>query len=259
MTEYRADFLEDKQEVYADAVAVSLSLNRSEEAMAFAERAKSRALIDLLAHRIDLQVQAKTASEQPIVDDLMRLKAARDRAYRRLESGDERSGDIWTLSEPDRKEARQNLLTLERKVTDRWHRLLIRNADYARDADLSHVHVEPIQPYLPPDTLLIEFFAVHDELVAFLVTAESVESRRLGTDLGEIVSIAQLFALNLSAVPQSAPAQIEGLTAHAQGLLQRLFEGLIQPLNATLTRYVNVIIVPTWSTALSALSRIFRW
>ena len=66
----------------------------------------------------------------------------------------------------------RDVLALEKQITGLWHKLLIRNADYAREAALWHVRTEPIQPYLTPETLLVEYFIARDWAVSTLVVQQ---------------------------------------------------------------------------------------
>jgi tetratricopeptide (TPR) repeat protein len=79
MVEFRADFLEDKQIVYEDVVGLCLDLDQPLRGLEYAERAKSRALLDLLAYRLDLSIQARDEKDDHLVDELTHLRADRDR------------------------------------------------------------------------------------------------------------------------------------------------------------------------------------
>jgi CHAT domain-containing protein/tetratricopeptide (TPR) repeat protein len=244
MVEFRVGFLEDKAGLYEEAVDLCLNLERPLQGLELAERAKSRALLDLLAHRLDLSIEAREAEDQPLVEELLHLRARRDRLYRRWESDGESSERGWTTSGGDRGQAQQEVLALEKQITDLWHRLLVRNADYARDAALWTVRTEPVQPYLDPDTLLVEYFVVHGQLIVFLVTAKEIKVQRLECDLKRVERLIQLFWLNLRSVPKSPIEQIATLESNARGLLQRLYGLLLSPLEANLAGYQKLIIVP---------------
>jgi tetratricopeptide (TPR) repeat protein len=244
MVEFRADFLEDKQLTYEEVVHLCLDLGHSPQALEYAERAKSRALLDLLAYRLDLSVQARTPADRPLVDDLVRLRSQRDRLYRRWEGRDEPREEDWAAADEERQRARRDILALEKQITDLWHRILIRNADYARDASLWQVRTEPIRPYLHPGTALLEFFVAQGELVAFWVTDSDVQARRLPGDLDGVRRLIQLLWLNLKAVSGSVPGQTANLGTNVQGLLRRLHELLLAPLDGALAPYPRLIIVP---------------
>lgn len=242
MVEYRAGFLEDKQTIYEDALLLSLQLERPEQALTYAERAKSRALLDLLAHRLNLSFRARSAADAPLVERLAQLRAERDRLQRRWESGEEGHLSAADVAE-NQLRVQQELLALEREMTDLWHRLLVRNADYAQDAAMWQVRVEPAQPYLDEDTALVEYFFARGNLHAFVITAEQVYSASPAVSPEQIVRLEQAFGLNLRAA-LSNPTRVAGLTAQAKGLLQRLHTALIAPIAPRLEAFRRLIIAP---------------
>ena len=67
----RSGFLEDKQEMYHGAVWSAVALRKPEEAFALAERARSRAFLDLLGTQTVLS-KGKTRA---LVDEEVRLRA----------------------------------------------------------------------------------------------------------------------------------------------------------------------------------------
>ena len=244
MVEFRVGFVGDKQGIYEDTVDLCLALGRPQQAFEYAGRAKSRALLDLLAYRLDLGVQAKSEADRPLVDELVRLRAERDRLYRRWEGGEEPGEESKADPDQTRQQAYASVLALEKQITETWHQLLIRNADYARDASLWQVRTEPVQPYLGRDTALLKYFLCHGQLVAFVVTAERIDVFRLAVDLDQVQRLIQLLWLNLRAVPRGTLAQTALRAANAQGLLLRLYDHLLAPLSDALRPYPRLIVVP---------------
>jgi hypothetical protein len=159
MVEFRALFIEDKQRIYEDIVALYLDLQQPEQALSLAERAKSRALLDMITYRIDLSLNPRSEADRPLVDELLQLRGERDRLYRRWEGGEGfgTRGETANLLEEDR-ETSGSIQAIEKRITNLWHSLLIRNADYAREAGLWQVLTEPVRPYLGPGELLLEYF-----------------------------------------------------------------------------------------------------
>ena len=89
MVEFRVGFLGDKQGIYEDMVELCLQLDRPQQAIEYAERAKSRALLYILDYLLDIGVQAKAETDRPLVDELVSLRAERERIYRRWAGGEE--------------------------------------------------------------------------------------------------------------------------------------------------------------------------
>jgi CHAT domain-containing protein/tetratricopeptide (TPR) repeat protein len=244
MVEYRAAFVEDKGSVYEDAVALCLQQGRPLQGLEFAERAKSRALLDLLSHRLDLSIRARSDGDQPIVAKLSRLRQERDQLYRHLDGeGLGQRGDT-TGFDQERQPSEQRVLNLEKQITELWHRLLVRNADYARDAALWQVRTEPVQPYLDPDTVLLEYFTVEGRPVVFRVTRSDVQAFMLSVQMAEVQRLLQLLWLNLRAVPRSASGRGGALLGNARSILKRLYENLIAPVIPEDEHLRQLVIVP---------------
>lgn len=244
MVEYRADFLQDKQAVYEDAVALCIQQADATGALNFAERARSRALVDLLAYRLDLGLRARSSADTRLIEELTDLRTERDRLYRRLETREAQWADAGGAGS-ESSQTRRDILDLEDRVTELWHRLLVRNADYARDAALWQVRTEPVQPYLDPATLLVEYFAVQDHLFVFLVSTEHIEVRRISTPLPQILNLIRRALLNLQTAPHSATVEMtRQLTKNFQGIAGQLYEILIAPIAHALDAYARLIFVP---------------
>lgn len=245
MIEFRADFLEDKERIYEETILLCLQLKQPGRALEFCERAKSRALQDLLNLRIHLNIEARSETDKPLVARLHALRAERDRLYRRWEVDEEigQRGDTAELLEAQQR-TENKIVRIESEITELWHKLLIRNADYARDASLWQVRAEPAQPYLPEDTVLLEFFAARGQLILFLVTRDQIKATSLDVTVTAVQQKLQLLWLNLRSVPRSSKKQLIHLTRNAQTVLQQLYDQLLRPLAAELGGYSKWIIVP---------------
>ncbi len=138
----------------------------------------------------------------------------------------------------------RDVLSLEKQITDLWHKLLIRHADYARDADLWQVQTTPAQPYLTHDTLLVEYFVAGQQVVAFLVAQDTVQARRLSVELSQVQHLTELLRLNFQACSRSDPQHAIRLITNARWLLHQLHGLLIAPLAENLAAFSKLILVP---------------
>lgn len=234
MTEFRADFLRDKERVYAEAVELCLTLAKPAEALDIVERARSRALIDLIAHRLDLRIAPRSAADSELVAELEGLQEQRNALYRRWMDGECADIDATRLQ----------IAALEDEVTQGWHRLMVRNADYARDAAMTSVRSEPIQPYLDEKTLLIEFFVSGDDILMFLVSAETLQTVRLPASHRRVAALSRKLSLNFKAASVAPPERIGRLTAAAQQILGALYKVLFASIGEQLSAYQKLVLVP---------------
>lgn len=246
MVEFRADFLAGKQAPYDDLARLCLDEGDPQRALETIERAKSRALVDLLAYRLDISLRARDPGDQPIVEEIQRLRQARDRLYRRWQGREApRSSGTSQAHEPA-EQLQREMVALEKQITALVHKLLVRNAAYAHDATLWRVHVEPVQPYLDPDTALLEYYIAGDEVLALMVTAGQVTAHRALGTLKQLAHLLRLWWLNLGSVGRTLgqPGAVENLADNARTLLQQLYDILIRPLTPDLAAYPRLLIVP---------------
>jgi CHAT domain-containing protein/tetratricopeptide (TPR) repeat protein len=259
MVEFRASFVEDKQSVYEDAVALCLEQKLDERGLDYAERARSRALLDMLAYRLDMTLTPRSEADIPITRELKLLQAERDHLYRRWQSGDGfgqrgQTADLSSQANAATGQAgaaqgspgsvQRRILAIEKQITDLWHTLLIHSADYAQEAALWQVRSEPIQPFLPDHKLLLEYFSVHDRLVVFLVSAGDLRVVELPATMTQVQRLVQLTWLNLRSVQSSAPERLPALIDNIQGVLSKLYTLLIEPFAGDLDDYAQLTVVP---------------
>ncbi len=238
MTEFQADFLVDKTEIYEDAVLLATQIGADQKALELAERSKSRSLLSMIANRIDLSLQARSEEDKTIVEELTRLRKERDRILLRWETGEDvRAGK-------DIKEARHRIWQLEQQITKLWHQLLIHNADYAQDAALWQVRAESPQPWLDEETLLLEYFIAKDQLLVFLIDHQQVITIPLEAKPGHIRKLLGMLALNNRTLPWAPRERQHLLARNAQGLLKKLHQFLLQPFADRIQAYSRLIITP---------------
>jgi CHAT domain-containing protein len=218
-------------------------MDRVELALEYAERARSRALIDLISFQVELDVLPRSEEDRPLTDRLAQLRSDRDRLHRRWLAVDRLEPRGASPGEAGNGVDRQ-VLEIERQITELWHQLLVRHAGYADDAALCQVRAEPFRPLLPDDTVLLEWFFVHDRLVLFVAARDRLESRRLDVDRAGINRLLALLRLNLQSVSRCPDQQLPALATNARKLLGRLYTLLVAPAQELVASYVRWILVP---------------
>lgn len=236
MVEFRAGFVEDKQTAYEEAANLALILHQPARALDYAERAKSRALLDLLAYRLDLSVQPRHPDDETLVAELTRLRSERDQQVRRMEAA---AKETRQQAEADQR----HVLGLEKQITERWHTLLIRNADYAKDMALWQVRTEPPQSLLPAGTALLEYFAIGPDLIAFVATQHGVQAQHIAGGMAQAQRLLRNLWLNFRTVPGAGPQHLNTLAANAREVLGQLHALLIAPVQAALAAHPHWVVV----------------
>ncbi len=215
--EDRSNALSEYLSIYEEAVTLCLEdPGRLEQALAFAEQARSRLLLDLLLNRLSIVTINET--------DWTRLRLKLDELYRQLhETGPEtgtRRGQSGQLT--------AEILKLEQQL----RKLLTpyRQGDRASAPDAS-----ALLP--PPDTAgtVLEYFVAKGQLLAFMIQ----NGRTSYIPLGEFKSIRN-DAVSLKNLLAEYSAYTEA-PEDAVFYLNRLYTRLVAPLEATLTAPLTII------------------
>jgi len=153
----RIGFAGDKQAVYATLVELLVRLGRHDEAFQFAERGKSRALVELLASRDSGDASVLQTLQRPEIEAL-------DRAEReRLLAG----------TNPDKAGQARGL---------RLKQLAELKTAHPKVAGLVTVEapdLADLKQRLGPDETLLEYYGAGDNLFGFVVTREAIQARQL--------------------------------------------------------------------------------
>jgi CHAT domain-containing protein len=115
-------------------------------------------------------------------------------------------------------------------------------------ADLERISLLQGRVYSPKtlldtDTLLLEYFAVGDDLIIFGVDHQRVQAVRVPAALSAIGRLERLLTLNLEAAAAS-PSRRVALTPNAQQLLRRLYSLLIEPVGDWVATRRRLLVVP---------------
>lgn len=266
LVEYRPTFLEDKESLYEEMVDLCLALHEVDRGFAYAERAKSRALLAALANPTSWPDGTGEGAHQRLSTQLMALRAEWNQLHRQLTLTDARSQPtralpFWTddATQPTRHGATQlaqqrQLVALEAQITDLWHQLQLQRSNRAaarppaltRPAwsdDASAAKAVDHQRWQGEQTL-VEYFTLRGRFVAFVVTPSGVRAVRLTVTEAQVAQLMRLLTLNWRAVLSADARLVTALIYNAQGLLQQLYTALWAPVAEAVGAASSLCIVP---------------
>ena len=249
-TELRSTFLEDKLQIYEDAIDCCLRLNQPRQAFAYLERAKSRALVDYLAGNPEVRLRAPSPDDQALVDELTRLRSEHNWFYERAH------GAGYAMSDTNAP-AGQRLLTLRAGLAERekliarvLERLALRRADVEGLPAVSAGRVDSPPsielPRLDAGTILLEYFFGQERSAVFVVCDGEVTAVPLTATSRSIGRLQQRLQLNFAstALALASGQPIEPFTANAQGVLEGLYQALIAPAAHRLNGRSRLVVIP---------------
>ena len=168
--EFRAAFFADKLLPYQELVRLCLSegSDRKEEAFQYVEKARARALVETLGGDLTLQAEPRDAFEAEMLGRLETLRQERNYLYNQLNRPAHNQ-----LNAAEIKLVQAELQERERQTSELMRQLQHRSA--AKYKQIDSLDVRALQHDLSPDTALVEYTGIDDELLAFVITSTTVE------------------------------------------------------------------------------------
>lgn len=225
--EFRTAFFADKLIPYHELVRTALEDNRAGEALSLIERARSRALVDVLGGALKLRLQPNDAFEAKLLSRLEELREELNWFYSRINRAPDDEAahgreDVASLQEAAR--GRENeTLEIMRQLQQRNQKIFIQ----AQALDLAE-----LQRRLGAETAFVEYACLDAELFALVVTGDSVEVLRgLGSE-AEVVTLLRQLRFQIDSLRYGAQAMrrhLQSLTERTRRHLQALYEMLLSP------------------------------
>ncbi|KQQ87893.1 CHAT domain-containing protein [Massilia sp. Leaf139] len=207
-------FVGDKEALYAAAIGVALQLGQDSLAYDYIERAKSRALVDMLAgqsaHSPQRLLGGSTAGQQALAE----LRQARDEAALQHVA----AGDAGAL-------ARARARSIDKEAALRQ-----RDPTLASLVTVEALPLADIRGYLQPGEVLVEYHLHGQDLVIVAVAADRVVARRAG-------------AAGLEAAVRRYRTLVGERHADTLAASQQLYQRLIAPV-AELIAGKDLVLVP---------------
>jgi tetratricopeptide (TPR) repeat protein len=245
--EFKASFLQDKTEIYEDAIAACLEDRGAagvKEAFHLVESSKSRALADLLSRYS--RHSAAGDGEKPGISGRRNqlLKLIEDlnwyASQTRLEEAKGKQRSDGTLER-----YRSAALRCERQVRQLFNR--IESERGCEDIDqIRTVGVSDLRGALSPGEIAIEFFAVKGRISAFIASPDDVQVIPGFTSTSRVESLISALRFQLEKLtyePGYVSAHSEQLRRTTDHHLRALYSELFAPLGESVSAR-RIIIVP---------------
>ncbi|HLI70311.1 MAG TPA: CHAT domain-containing protein [Ktedonobacteraceae bacterium] len=252
----RSSFLEDKAEIYQRAVILALKRGSKDEALVYVEKAKSRVLGDYLRNNIDIRLRAGDKAGEAILEDLARLREEQawysSLVYETENEAKLSDTAIMRIRSMKPGQARQEMQKRERKIEQLLEQMQLRLAGdlVARPrVRWGSTLVSDLGRKLSPQSLLLEYYQAGQDLYIFQLTHESIEVHCVEGAIPKLERLLSLWRVNLDLTAQASAAQdyssgFASLCENGLGLLQRLYQLLLAPLDDILSADTHLTIIP---------------
>jgi CHAT domain-containing protein len=220
---------ENPQDVYDEAIRLSLDSGRMEEAFAYAERAKAFPVVKLPSGRSDLF----TGERGEWMAEVNRSRTAVLEARSRLE----KAGSFGAETDPADSSSVLPILTSEVNRLDSEHRRLITglrrsDPDLASLVSVDSCRSEDVRLLLPDSTALVEYVTGRSEIFICVVRKEGLRWRRVIQPFAELENLISKFR---SSVQSNLSVDLEA---------RALYLKLIDPIAGDLAGVRGLVIVP---------------
>jgi CHAT domain-containing protein/Tfp pilus assembly protein PilF len=261
--EFRIGFMKGKTEPYYEIILLLLKMNRFAEAFNYTEKAKSRALLDLLdANRIPIvSKERKLTKEERILR--ARIDFLLKKYQENIEAKDTRSLYLKNIYKTD-------LDRLEEEYAELEERLLKKSPEYYALANAKTLTLEQIQEYWKPskelfgqDTGLIEYFIAYskdrngegkalvpqdERLITFVLGSKGLVTQQAIAGYHQIKEDFEAFQheiMLLESLGKEKRSQAARESIHiVQKLLGRLYDQLLGPISEHLEDFKELKIIP---------------
>jgi CHAT domain-containing protein len=244
--ELRSHFLDDKVQVFREAVETALSAGDPGLALTYLERAKSRALVDYVAAHAEVRLHTRRPASRGLFEELARLRDEHNWLYNRLHGyGLTTTAQQETKPPAEELSLREAVRVREGRIAQLLEQITLQEAGDVEG--LAGATPPPVgAPSLDERTVLLEYFLNQESGVVFAVTGRDVVAVPLHVGAAEVQRLLLRWQLGLDAC---ARALIEGrplrsLQRSAVGLLQALYRALLAPVEAHLRGRQRIVVVP---------------
>jgi CHAT domain-containing protein/tetratricopeptide (TPR) repeat protein len=232
--EFYTAFIADKLTPYTELARLCLAgeNGRVVEALDYIERAKSRALVDMLRGALPFRPNPRDAFETDLLNRLEELRHELNWFYSQLkhlpeEEATPNAATLAALQEAAR-ERETAISEITRQLQQRGQSGL---------AQVEPLQIEPLQQSLGPETALVEYFSLDGQLGAFVVTDERVEVVRQLEEEERVEVELKLLRFQLDTLRFGAgrlQAHLAQLAQRARRHLSALYDILLRPLEERL-------------------------
>lgn len=236
--EFRVAFFADKLVPYHSMVELCLADGdqRVPEALAYVEQARARALADAVGGSVPIKIAPLDEFETALCTELEDLRQELNYLYHELNQPLADDAKTLAVREAVRERESQSL-NISRQLRHRG----VQPVGETESLDLPQLQSE-----LGPDTALITYTSLADELIAFVVTNESIDvKRQLANEATVAIELSRLrFQIDgLRYGAASVRRHLPDLTRRTRQHLEQLYDCLLRPLENLIGKR-RLVIVP---------------
>jgi CHAT domain-containing protein/tetratricopeptide (TPR) repeat protein len=175
--ELKSAYLEDKMDLFERAISLALEIFPDcAQALNYVEQAKSRSLVELLAHYSERELAEQVL--QPELKSRFRSLLNEMRWYNSLNQSGYIEEESARKSYIESVALKKKKLICEQELAEMFRRIQIESRSYADLKQPASLDLSALQQQLPANELLIEYFSTQEQISAFIISKDSVIIKR---------------------------------------------------------------------------------
>jgi len=236
--EFKSTFFRDKLQVYEDMITFCLERHNVEEAFAYVERAKSRALVDLLARNFN--VRARRPADPEVHQNWKKLSEELNWYYSKLNQQGLKSDQSLT-------QLVNEVVARERKLAELLRTIQIEDEEYTSLQEVTWSTAAQLQLLLAEDEALVEYYLGDEGLKIFVIDNEQTHvacGQATRDQLGDLLRTLRLQLEKSFCDSEPINADFKTSCETVNDCLHRLYQELLAPISSYLEGKKKLVIIP---------------
>ncbi len=229
--EFKSIYIDDKIDVYDRLVNLLLNLNLKTDAFACAQRARSRAFLDLIGNK---KIDVKASADPELVEREQELRFQIQQLTRAILRNDLKTTGADALRGEAKNGLENELQVARDEYTTLLNQLKLKNKEYQSMVVVEPAELTTVQQLLDEKTALIEYWMSEDQLIIWIITRDDLKT--LTTDVPASRIQQSVVLCRRFIQPGSGDAYINRLKA--------LYQILFAPVEKSVSQYENLGIIP---------------
>lgn len=229
--EFKSIYIDDKIDVYDRLINLLLNLNLKTEAFACAQRARSRAFLDLIGNK---KIDVKTSADPELVEREQDLRFEIQQLTRAIMRNDLKTTGADALRGEAKFELESELQQARDEYSDILSQLKLKNREYQSMVVVEPSGLESVQALLDDKTALVEYWLSEQNLIIWVITRNELHT--ITTDVPDSRIQQSVVMCRRFIQPGSGDAY--------KDRLKTLYQILFSPIEELVNQYDNLGIIP---------------
>jgi CHAT domain-containing protein len=233
--EFKSIYFDNKREVYDRLLRILLKMNKPVESFQVSEQARARAFYDILANK-------KIDFKGSVPGDLISLEQTKrieiQKLYKLLQKGDVSSYGANESRNSGLRQLREALVTAQTEYEDLIQEIKLHSPAYAEMVSAQPVNPSDLRSVLDKNSAVLAYWISRNELIIWFITKSDIICREIPVNdqyLGSLVEQAR------KVIESDSPEN------ELKVPLKALYSILAGPVESSLTKFHNLIIIPNGS------------